>query len=320
MLDVIGLDPTAELVYRYLVTARQAGTEDVAAGTGLAAAQAQAVLRELEATGLVSRAPGSRPQYRATDPAIALDLLVMQREEALKRIRLGIEDLAAQFHAARSFAHPAELVEIVTGQEAIVQRVHQVTRSARTSVRVLDRPPYLMDPTEYNTTEHDLIRRGVVARVVYDRAAVEVPGRRAILEHDVARGEEARVLTNLPTKLVLVDDRIGLVPLQTVDEVADSYVVVHRSGLLDALHGLFEILWRLALPLNLAGTRSDGLSPDEQRVLALMAAGLPDEAIGRQLGLSERTLRRRVQGLMDRLQVRSRFQLGMHAADLVSRG
>ena len=55
--------------------------------------------------------------------------------------------------------------------------------------------------------------------------------------------------------------------------------------------------------------------PDEQ-LLALLAAGLKDEAIARQLGVSLRTVHRRTSQLLDGVGARTRFQAGLRAAQL----
>ena len=49
------------------------------------------------------------------------------------------------------------------------------------------------------------------------------------------------------------------------------------------------------------------------RMLAMLAAGLKDEAIARYLGVSLRTVRRRVATLMEELGAHTRFQLGSAA-------
>lgn len=56
------------------------------------------------------------------------------------------------------------------------------------------------------------------------------------------------------------------------------------------------------------------LLPDQHELLQLLANGLSDQAIGRRLGLSRRTVQRRVRSLMDHYAVQTRFQLGMRAA------
>ncbi|APU16803.1 MULTISPECIES: helix-turn-helix transcriptional regulator [Actinoalloteichus] len=51
----------------------------------------------------------------------------------------------------------------------------------------------------------------------------------------------------------------------------------------------------------------------DQRLLTLLAAGLKDEAIARQLGVSTRTVSRRVADMLDVLNSRTRFQAGVMA-------
>lgn len=48
---------------------------------------------------------------------------------------------------------------------------------------------------------------------------------------------------------------------------------------------------------------TDELSSDDIALLALLASGLPTEAVARRLGLSERTVRRRTRFICDRIGV-----------------
>ena len=56
---------------------------------------------------------------------------------------------------------------------------------------------------------------------------------------------------------------------------------------------------------------SHTLTPDEQRVLEELALGYKDETAARRLGISRRTLRRRVHDAMGKLGADSRFQAGV---------
>ncbi|MFJ6898786.1 response regulator transcription factor [Streptomyces hokutonensis] len=54
----------------------------------------------------------------------------------------------------------------------------------------------------------------------------------------------------------------------------------------------------------------------DQRILELLYQGLVDAAVARKLGLGHRTVQRRVQNLMELLQVRGRVALGAKAQEL----
>jgi DNA-binding NarL/FixJ family response regulator len=99
-------------------------------------------------------------------------------------------------------------------------------------------------------------------------------------------------------------------PLGFVDE---PRTLVRQQGIVEALLLLFEMMWERATPLP---ERDGPVAPADQRRLLLeqLAAGEHDEQIGRRLGLSLRTVRRRVADLMTELGADSRFQAGVEAA------
>ena len=317
MLDAIGIRPEAEGVYEALLGGQPAAFDGLMSATGLPRQRLRVALRTLEAHGLISRVSGSPTRYVVTDPGIALDVLLLEREQQIKRARVRAQELAERHHQAAAGRNPAELVEVVTGRQAVTQRVDQAQRSARREIRGFDKPPYAAPIDSTVDSQLEFVRGGGVLRAIHECAALEEPGYLARLEPGVAAGEQARVLPWLPMKLFLVDDRLAIVPLQAAPAAIESSVVVHQSALLEALSALFETLWQLALPLELAAADPsllDNPSAEERLILASLTAGLPDEAIARQLGISDRTYQRRIHDLMERLHVQTRFQLARQAA------
>jgi hypothetical protein len=130
------------------------------------------------------------------------------------------------------------------------------------------------------------------------------------VEDSIRAGLLARVLPDLPVSLYLVDDRTAVLPLQR-HPASEAIIVVHPSALLDALAKLFDGLWQRAMPLNAPRAASDA---GAQRLITLLLSGLTDEAIAHQLGLSHRTVQRRVAALMADLGAHTRFQAGVQAA------
>jgi DNA-binding NarL/FixJ family response regulator len=56
------------------------------------------------------------------------------------------------------------------------------------------------------------------------------------------------------------------------------------------------------------------LHDEEVRTLGLVVAGIPDKAVANRLGVSHRTVQRRIRDLMQQAGARNRMQLGRHAA------
>ncbi|PLS75386.1 MAG: hypothetical protein CYG61_07480 [Actinobacteria bacterium] len=132
-----------------------------------------------------------------------------------------------------------------------------------------------------------------------------------------AAGEESGSAATLPMRLLVVDARIGFTPLQF--ERWDEWLLVRSPPLLGALTTVFETVWDQALPLPFGGgeattTQTTELSEDDQRVLVLLAAGLRDKGIARQLGVGIRTVERRVNKIMEVLGAQTRFQAALLAS------
>jgi len=174
--------------------------------------------------------------------------------------------------------------------------------------------------SEENTEEDAAVTRGVRYRVVIERSSFERPGFFAAAADSLQAGEEVRVVQELPIRLLIVDRRIALVPLLSGTERNIGALIVHRSGMLDALIALFDRVWNGGLPLVLGsdgvveGVTTDGLPELDAQILGLLLAGLTDQSVANQLGLSMRTVQRRVRALMDLVAADTRLQLGFHAA------
>ncbi|GAB1692415.1 helix-turn-helix domain-containing protein [Krasilnikovia sp. M28-CT-15] len=319
MLDALDLDPVEQAVYEILIEGPPQTVEDLAEAVSLGADVLRRTTETMVTKHLITRVPGPPSRYAAVSPATAFEQLFTAREQALTQAREYVEQLLARFHQTAGGRDPAELVEIVTGRPLIRQRWMQLQRSARRQLRVVDKPPYAVPAQDNIAAESDMLAKGVRCRAIYDSVGlIEFHDLRTDVETCIGLGEEARVMNDAPTKLGLIDDHAAILPLEPAPARLESMVVVHPSGLLEALGTLFEHLWRQALPLRLTGPdeqpgSADRPTSDELRLLSLLASGATDEVIAAQLGLAHRTYQRRLRALLDRLGANTRFQAGMQA-------
>jgi predicted transcriptional regulator len=312
-LQPAGVSELEEHIYRALVREPRATLTQLASAVGRSAVVTRRALDGLEAAGLISR-QGKPTRFIPAAPDMAIEALIMRREQELERCRIAAAELLAHY---RQSAHPAaDVVELLAGREASLQRYLQLLTTARTEVLMFDKPPYL-GPLD-NPLEVEVLARGVSWRAIYAPEALDQPDRLEQLRAWHAAGEQARICTNVPLKLVLVDRRAALLPLTLDSQGAENTaILVHPSSLLATLGLLFDMLWDQSLPLT-PGTENDGAASNEledidRALLQLLTAGVKDQAIARQLGVSLRTIRRRLANLMREAGAVSRFQLGMLA-------
>jgi DNA-binding CsgD family transcriptional regulator len=255
-----------------------------------------------------------------TPPEYAIEVLIADRMSALQAVREASVDLAARVRSMTTVLAPTELLEVVSGEGSVRQLFLQVIESAREEIAVFDRPPYAAEVNEAMSGQAQrLSDGGLRLRTVFDRSLLEDPVHVHRILQGVENGERARV-ARVPLKLAIIDGEWAMLPLLHAQgqSTPEAVVIVRRSVLLDSLVALFESVWQHAVevkPRTEAAQLLTGTPEGELRQLAhLLAAGMTDVAIARHLGISERTLRRRLKDLMDELGVDSRFVAGVRAA------
>lgn len=333
-LGSLGISADEERIYRWLLTHSGASISNIAKALATSPAKTQRFVDMVESKGLVTHTPERPRRYIPASPDIALKALSLHRQEELKRVDGVIRDLQALAVTQRQ-GQQEQIVELLTSREAEAQILGQMHKGAKsefiTFIRMPLRVSQLNVPVEQDhQSQREAQSRGVRYKSIIDAECLELPEVLQSIRLDIDAGEEVRVCSNLPFKLVLVDSRLALIPLNL--QLTDGpSLLVRSSALLDALHTLFEVLWQQAAPISftLEGTMRRGetdswLNNEAQNLMSLLAAGLNDKNIAHELGVTTRTLQRRITALMRNLDARTRFQLGwlcalhLFASDVLS--
>jgi sugar-specific transcriptional regulator TrmB len=328
--DVFGLSMPQTHAYRELVGAPSLDAEELAQRAGWEANDAYLTLCALEESGLASRQSTNSARFAAAPPQIALGALLARRSDELRLAQAELVGLEEAYRNASAGRRATDVVDVVLGADAVRQRLAQLQLGARERVDSFVKPPILvMHSDENEPSEAQAVARGVHYRVLADRAMIDsgdltVEAAVAAIE----RGEEIRIAHHVPMKLMVIDRQLAILPIAedpTTDERGESSgagdpetvgaLLIHRGSLLDGLLALFDAYWREATPLVTGDGRSSSeLEPLDAQILSLLLAGLTDQATANQLGLSLRTVQRRVRALMDLAGADTRIQLGLHAA------
>lgn len=316
MLEPLGISVEEQTIYLLLLERPRASFQEIVDATGLAPPRAGEALAMLESKAIVSRGVGGSRPFVASPPRIALENLVSRRFAEIERAKAAAKAVMDKAYESSSRS-TADLVEVITGEDAVRQNTLQMLFGAEEEVLELSRPPYLMSTED---VELDNLAKGVRYRYIYARSALDVPGKLDELLSHVAAGEEARLLPDVPLKLSIVDRKIARVFLSSDEpDVETGVLTVRARSIVDALVVLFDALWDRAVPLSStliehAPSPQDRLAERDRRLLVLLSSGLKDEAIARQMGITTRTLRRWMVDLMEALDAGSRFQVGVQAA------
>jgi hypothetical protein len=273
----------------------------------------QEALAELAAVGLVERV---EDKVMPQPPHLALESLAQRhtREAELAReSAVLLSDLWTAGVGQQTY------VELLPSAEAARAVLNHVQVDVQQQVRAMTVGNLASPDTQIVDGMFDALDRGVTYEVIYGTQVLQSPVTLRMVQLCMDAGEQARVFPEVPLNLTIVDDRWALLSSRTtVGEIASTAaMVVHRSPFLTGLIGVFDAFWRMAVPITGNTETSDAVgarSLETKRLLTYLSAGLTDESIAREFGVSERTIARRISRLQENLGAQTRFQLGVQAS------
>ena len=321
MLDVLGLNQVAEDVYRAMLADRTLGVSDLCRILDLTEQQVRDALDALFERALVRRSADRADTWRAVDPQIGFQSLLARQHAELEQRRAQIAGAQAEIAvliAERAADDPAGDGEMqrLPGIDTVISRLEQLTEATRTEILGITPGGAQAEASLAAARRNDtrLLERGVEIREIVQDACRHDPATAAHARWLTEAGGQVRTAPILPHRMILIDARIAIVPLDTADSRKGALQVTD-PGIVGTLRALFDRVWDSATPLG-AGPAPGrhGLTARERELLKLLAAGLTDEAAAARLAVSDRTVRRIMNDLCERLDAASRFEAGIKAA------
>jgi HTH-type transcriptional regulator, sugar sensing transcriptional regulator len=250
-LVALGLTGYEASAYVALTRRDRATGAEVARLAGLPRQRIYDVLDGLVERGFATVEPGRPARYGAVAPEAAVAALLAARRSEVERLEheaaLAVALLTPAYREGRSTSDPLSYIEVLREPGAIAKRFTELQASATREILVFTKPPYAVEPAE-NVAGLELMQRGVVARSVYERSVYEDAAVIDAVRSFVNAGEQARVVDELPLKLVLIDERVALFTME--DPIAGptnlTIMIVEHPALARLLTLAFERVWERA--------------------------------------------------------------------------
>ena len=255
-------------------------------------------------------------------PTLGLPILAQRRRSEAAALISGIEQAEADAKLfAESFAHSLAgdqhaYVEILRGKERAHSRMQQLTPAESLLAFIPAEFTEVAGPTE-ESPDKAALDRGVEFRVLYRQAYINDRVAREYSQWLSDNGGEARFAPNVPMRIVILDRRSVVMPLDVDDHDAGA-LVYHGASITRLATFFFEYVWDDAIPhpdlQPASGGHDEELSGQEREFLRLLRRGATDAQVARDLGISLRTVRRIASNLSRRTGASGRFELGVRAA------
>ena len=322
VLDMFGVPPGTEAVYCAMLDHPLADVSELARLLTLPEDVVVQELDQLAGLRLVESRRGSPTSLTAVPPELAIEALIAREEERIaaaqqqmRQARDSVGGLVHSFVGSRCQRDDAGMVELIDDARVVTSRLFQLTRGAEERVSFVlpgdPLPQSALGPSA--RLDDELLARRVPLRIIVTESSLAAPHWHEHLCTQVAKGAQVRAHPAPPTRLVVVDGRVAVLPRHG----SSGAVLVHGPDLVGPLGALFDEVWHVALPLTpTADGAAEPLVTEARirQVVTLLAQGHKDETIARRLGVSVRTVRRLVSAAVTSLHAESRFQAGVLAA------
>lgn len=242
------------------------------------------------------------------------------RVDELQRTSAALQTLASEFLSLRNPRPSDTRVDIVVGTGDVTALLRDATAVAYHEVLVLG-----MDfagrcaETEFGRTWHRrILDNGVAMRGVYLTSmarSMQASNRLRTLQRD---GVEIRLTPTAPVSIMTFDHFLTVAAIPSF-QGAVAVLAIHGHALTGLFRQIFEWCYATSTALGpepVEAPAEENLTDQQKAVVRMLAAGMKDETIARNLGVSQRTLRRLITELMEVLDSGSRFQAGVRAATL----
>lgn len=321
MLQELGMSQDSDDVYRLMLAEPSFGVAELCVGLGISEERVRAALDELVRFTLMRESRDSPGQFRAISPDVGFNMLLKQQEEVLaRRQRELIERRAAVAQAVAEYGGlrpnlDDQISQRLVGMDAIQARLEMLAREL--TEECLSVMPGGAQSQQSMDASRPLdlaaMDRGISLLTLYQESARNDPATYAYACWMTAHGGQVRTAPVLPLRMLIFDRQIAVLPIDPGNTKLGA-LCTREPAIVAALTTIYEQSWDTAVPLGAKADSEKGLTPLERELLKLLGSGLTDEAAGKRLGISARTVRRQMAGLMERLNAASRFEAGLKAA------
>ncbi len=238
-----------------------------------------------------------------------------RRQQDTANMHAAAARLGETFRSVRRSVRGDGVITPMYETRELIAEFEDLQRSARKSVRMIERGPYVCgsEPAErLFELKSSRIASGVRYQVLYQDTIYQDPDRLRHALAITAGGAQARTLPDPPLKMIVADGERATLMLHNDERRGDPMGLrIGACPTLDLMTRTFDVLWSLAAPISV--NPSEPLDERDRAILTLMGLGATDDTIARRLGMSRRTVVRRTASLLERLGASTRFQAGVQA-------
>jgi sugar-specific transcriptional regulator TrmB len=197
---------------------------------------------------------GKNKIYEAVEPELALESIYSKYQNDLNRKKDLIDQISDVFtpifENSKSIVNPLEFIDVMKEKSQIHRRYTNSVRDTKREMLTFNKGPYASDNPERLGEQEDeetkLLKRGGSTKDIYEyNEFKEVDWLIESVKKSVRYGQKARVVKNLPIKMLIFDDEKVMFPLEQPIETSNDLTMIYieHKQLAKACRILFDTMW-----------------------------------------------------------------------------
>jgi HTH-type transcriptional regulator, sugar sensing transcriptional regulator len=197
--------------------------------------------------------------YRAIKPKLAIHNIISKYEneiEQMKKAGTLIEnELVALHKNGADIDESLDYIEVLTDKEQIKDKFVTLEKTSNKELLEFTKPPYAGILGENIDMETDMIKNKVLIKSIYeykDLAPAEMSNLIKMIEAYEKTGEEARIIKELPMKLVISDETTTMFALNDRISLKPSItsIVIDHPNFAKVLKEVFKSYWAKSITIK----------------------------------------------------------------------
>jgi len=210
-----------------------------------------ATVKRLIGRGLCESHLGSVNTYSVVPPESGFAPLLDELKHREASARDAVK-LLEQEHTISSdpLAAPGGRVKLFQGQQSTRRNFHHLLSNVQRDVALIAELPLVIKDDDDLLLE--AIERGARVRILVGITDDFDFHAEPLLARQLAMGCESRRLDQVPMRLAIFDQRIALMPIHDTHDGSEVFMMleVRNEGLAKGMVNVFELLWKMATPIE----------------------------------------------------------------------
>lgn len=247
-LQKFGLTEYEIKLYMTLLQRESCTAGELSQASGVPRPKTYEILTSLCNKGLCAEIPENIKQYTAISPDIAIYSIKQKiNQEMNQKIEMlnSVENLLLDIYSNRSVSeNNGSVVQIIRDKHAIWQSIQELINNAKEEILVFSKEPFIVSVGKSGKSMSQ-ISKDVRVRSIYEEKDVNRKDYKEGIKTFLKEGEEAKVASQLPVKMTIIDNQLVLLIINEKHNAANDIIaiIIKQTDLANTFKIIFEFFW-----------------------------------------------------------------------------